>query len=71
MTWSLQEVLLGTVPQLMAEPYPGELIALVRAHAIDAGIRHAWDVEARLVVQTTLTDTDHYRTNSTGCSTMR
>ena len=34
----------------------GELIALVRAHAIDAGIRHAWDVEARLVVQTTLTD---------------
>ena len=50
-SWSLQEVLPGRVPDVLDEPRAQQLIGLAREHNVEAGAVRAWDKLAREVAE--------------------
>ena len=55
-TWSLQEVLPGSVPLMFTVGHAEQLLALARRHAIDSGMRRPWDAQARDISRRALAD---------------
>ncbi len=56
LVWSLQEILPGTVPEVLTEAFADQLIDLVRSHDIDSGLTREWDTLAREAVHRWLAD---------------
>lgn len=54
--WSLQEVLPGHVPEVLTADLARQLLALVRAHDVDAGDARPWEALAREATSRWLSD---------------
>jgi aminoglycoside phosphotransferase (APT) family kinase protein len=55
-TWTLQTVLPGRVPQMFTADHAAQLVGLACRHDVDSGMRRPWDAQARAASRRALTE---------------